>query len=323
MTPEVAAAGVVLASRQGVRVRKAGRMKPWTVADIPDQTGRVAVVTGANSGIGLVAARELAEAGAYVVMACRNLDKANEARSTVPGGDDHSEVRHLDLADLDSVRAFADGVSGWRIDVLINNAGVMAIPEQRTAQGHEMQFGVNVLGHFLLTSLLLPKLTDRVVWLSSLAHRWDGLDLDDLDWRRHPYSRWKAYGASKLGDLLLAYELQRRLLRVGSGLRSMAAHPGTAATALFSHTGIIPFGRVAERLVPVLGQSADAGALPELYAATIPDLPGGSYIGPHAAREWRGHPRPVGSSMSSHDRDLAAALWARCEEMSGSGPWPR
>ena len=296
-------------------------MAEWTIADIPDQTGRVVIVTGANSGLGLEATRALAGAGAYVVMACRDVDKGAEARASVPGGDDHSEVRRLDLGDLDSVREFAGGIADWRIDALINNAGLMAIPESRTAQGHEMQFGVNVLGHFLLTSLLLPQITDRVVWLSSLAHRTPGLDVSDLDWRNRKYDRWKAYGASKLADLMLAYELQRRLLRVGSPVRSMAAHPGMSSTALFGRTGT-PLDGVMRKVLPYMSQPAERGALPELYAATVPDLPGGTYIGPDGRGEMSGAPRPVGSTAHSHDRDEAATLWARCEEFSGSGAWP-
>jgi len=291
-------------------------MTNWTAADIPDQTGRVAIVTGANSGLGLEIARALAGAGAYVVMACRNLEKAHAARMSVPGGDDHSEVRELDLADLDSVRAFADGISDWRIDMLINNAGLMAIPKQRTAQGHEMQFGVNVLAPFLLTTRLLPQITDRVVWTSSITHKGGGLDVDDLGWQTRSYSRWKAYSATKLADLMLAYELQRRLLRSGSTVRSMAAHPGWSATELQSRTGT-PLDLVMKRVFnPTFAQGAAAGALPTLYAATVADLPGGSFIGPDGPAEVRGAPRPVGSTKISHDRELAAALWARCEEMT-------
>lgn len=297
-------------------------MTPWTATDIPDQTGRVAIVTGANSGLGLEITRALAEAGAYVVMACRNVDKAEAARASVPGGDDHSEVRQVDLADLESVRAFAEGISDWRIDLLVNNAGLMAIPEARTAQGHEMQFGVNVLAPFLMTSLLLPRITDRVVWTSSIMHRVGRIDLDDLDWRRRSYDRWRAYGDSKLADLVLAHELQRRLLQRGSTVRSMAAHPGYAATNLQDRTQT-PLDVVMKRVLnPLVAQSAAQGALPTLFAATTPDLPGGSFIGPDGPGESRGYPRPVGSTRRSHERAMAAQLWQACEEMTGSGPWP-
>lgn len=298
-------------------------MSTWSAIDIPDQTGRVFVVTGATSGIGLVTARELARAGGYVVLACRDLDKAARVRETIPGGDKHSEVRHLDLADLDSVRAFADGVSDWRIETLINNAGLMAIPAARTAQGFEMQFGVNVLGHFLLTSLLVPRLTDRVVWLSSLMHRSGRIDLDDLNWQQRAYDRRKAYSQSKLADLMLAYEMQRRLVASGSHLRSMAAHPGYSATELQTRTQT-PLDTVLGLLnrIPQIAQPAEQGALPSLFAATVSDLPGGSFIGPDGPLGARGFPRPVGSSAASHDREVAASLWSRCEDLTGSGSWP-
>ncbi|WP_168582967.1 oxidoreductase [Gephyromycinifex aptenodytis] len=298
-------------------------MSPWSAIDIPDQTGRVFVVTGATSGLGLVTARELARAGGYVVLACRNIEKGEQVRQSIPGGDDHSEVRHLDLADLDSVHAFADGVSHWRIETLINNAGLMAIPLQRTAQGFEMQFGVNVLGHFLLTSLLLPRLTDRVVWLSSLMHRPGHIDLDDLNWEQRRYDRWKAYSQSKLADLMLAYELQRRLVACGSQLRSIAAHPGYSATELQTRSQT-PMDAVFGLLnkFPRIVQPAEQGALPSLFAATVADLPGGSFIGPDGPMETRGFPRPVGSTAASHDRDVAASLWSRCEDLTDSGSWP-
>ncbi|MDO5712635.1 MAG: oxidoreductase [Micrococcales bacterium] len=289
-------------------------MSIWNTADIPDQSGKVVIVTGASSGIGLITARELARAGAYVVMACRNLEKANAARQTVPGGDNHSEVRHLDLADLDSVRAFAESISDWRIDTLVNNAGLMATPDARTVQGHEMQFGVNVLGHFLLTTLLLPQITDRVVWVSSLVHTMPGLDLTDLDWTRRRYSRWRAYSASKLADLMLSYQLQRRLVQSGSRVRSMAAHPGVASTALQTRTESLY--DVLGRLVPLFGNTPEVGALSVLYAATVADLPGGTYIGPNGNGGRRGYPRPVGSSAASHDTAISAELWRRCEQLT-------
>lgn len=273
------------------------------------------VVTGANSGIGREAATELARSGAHVVLACRDRTRAEEAARDIPGS---HEVRTLDLADLDSVRAFADGVSDWRIETLVNNAGIMAVPHGRTAQGHELQFGTNVLGHFLLTSLLLPRLTDRVVWLSSFAHHIGGLRLDDLDFERRRYNTWVAYGQSKLADLMLAYELQRRLTGAGSSLRSMAAHPGYAATNLQGRSGnwTDTFARGLNK-IPFVAQPAQGGALPTLFAATVPDLPGGSYVGPGGLLQQHGAPRTVGSSRASHDRDVAAALWSACEELTG------
>src|SRR3954454_3475435 len=200
----------------------------WTAADLPAQTGRTFVVTGANSGIGLVAARELGRAGARVVLAVRDTGKGAQAAASIAGD---PEVRRLDLADLASVHAFADGWSG-DLDVLINNAGVMAIPQQRTVDGFEMQLGTNHLGHFALTNLLLPHLTDRVVTVSSPGHRMGKIDLDDLNWERRRYQRWLAYGQSKLANLLFTLELQRRFDEAGSPRRAVAAHPGYAATNL-------------------------------------------------------------------------------------------
>jgi len=290
-----------------------GAMTAWTSADIPDQAGRTVIVTGANSGLGLVTARELAAHGAEVILACRSVDKGEAARATMDGS---TEVRRLDLADLDSVREFADGLAERPIAILVNNAGIMNAPLARSPQGFESQLATNLLGPFLLTSLLLPQLTDRVVTLSSMAHRWGTIALDDLSWERRRYNGWLAYGQSKLGDLMFAYELQRRLTGVGSRVRSMAAHPGWASTNLqvtFSGWQTVAMGWMTR----VIAQSAEMGALPELYAATVPDLPGGTYVGPDGLGEQHGHPRPVGSSGRSHDREVAAALWSACEEMTG------
>ncbi len=291
-------------------------MSAWTAADIPDQTGRTFVVTGANSGLGLVSARELARRGAHVVLACRDTAKGEEASRDFEGGS--HEVRRLDLADLDSVRVLAHDLDGRPVDVLVNNAGIMNVPRGRTRQGHELQFGTNVLGHFLLTGLLLPHLTDRVVTLSSGLHRTGSIRLDDLSFERRRYNGWLAYGQSKLADLVLAYELQRRLAAAGSPLRSMAAHPGYAATNLQSHSGGWQDTAMAIlNRIPGVAQGADTGALPTLYAATEPDLPGGSYVGPGGFGEMSGPPRLVGSSKASHDPDLAKGLWAACEELTG------
>src|SRR3954466_13690951 len=204
----------------------------WTAADLPRLDGRTVVVTGANSGIGLVAARELARAGARVVLAVRDTAKGERAAATIAG---EREVRRLDLADLASVRHLADAWDG-PIDVLVNNAGVMAVPLSRTADGFEMQIGTNHLGHFALTGLLLPHVNHRVVTLASAAHRTGRIDLDDLNWERRRYDRWRAYGQSKLANLLFTHELQRRLFEAGSRVLAVAAHPGWAATNLQSHT---------------------------------------------------------------------------------------
>jgi NAD(P)-dependent dehydrogenase (short-subunit alcohol dehydrogenase family) len=286
-------------------------MTRWTAADIPRQDGRTFIVTGANSGLGASTARELARAGATVILACRNVAKGEAAAATMTG---HVEVRQLELADLASVRAFAELTD--HADVLVNNAGVMAVPERRTADGFEMQIGTNYLGHFALTGLLLPKLTDRVVTLSSQAHRMGRIDLDDLNWERRTYRRWGAYAQAKLADLLFGLELQRRLSATGSPVRSVAAHPGYAATELQSHTESFQ-----DRLMMlgnrVFAQPADLGALPSLYAATVPDIPGGSYVGPGGPGEMRGYPRLVGSAKAARDADVAGRLWTLSEKLTG------
>ncbi|MEJ2871424.1 oxidoreductase [Actinomycetospora sp. OC33-EN08] len=292
-------------------------MAPWTSADITDQTGRTFVVTGANSGLGLAAAEQLVAHGAHVVLAVRNTDKGQQAAARIggQGGPGTTAVEELDLADLASVRKFAARLDG-PVDVLVNNAGLMAIPFQRTADGFEMQFGTNVLGHVALTGLLLDRLTDRVVTLSSQAHRLGSIRLDDLNWERRRYQRWLAYGQSKLADLMVAYELERRFVAAGSSLRSMAAHPGYSATNLQSRTESFQ-DAVMGVLNRVVAQGPEMGALPELYAATVPDLPGGVYIGPDGPAESWGHPIPVGSSAASHDREVQKALLRACEELTG------
>jgi len=285
-------------------------MAPWTADDIPDQSGRTVVVTGANSGLGLVAARELAQRGAHVVLACRDVTKGEAA---APAGD--VEVRRLDLADLASVRAFADELTG-PVDVLINNAGVMAVPHRRTADGFELQFGTNHLGHFALTGLLLDRVRDRVVTLSSAMHRAGRIVLDDLNWERRRYLRWPAYGQSKLANLLFTYELNRRLTASDSPVRAYAAHPGYARTNLQSHTESLMDSvmAVGNR---VIAQSARMGTLPTLYAATVTDLPGGSYVGPGGFAEQRGYPKVVGSSRAARDPRVAVDLWDASERLTG------
>ncbi len=224
------------------------------------------------------------------------------------------EVRHLDLADLGSVRAFADGVG--QIDVLINNAGVMATPLARTVDGFELQIGTNHLGHFALTGLLIGRVTDRVVTMSSGAHRMGRIDLDDLNWERRRYRRWAAYGQSKLANLLFTYELQRRWAAVGATGTALAAHPGYAATNLQSHTDSFQ-DRVMEVTNRVVAQSADMGALPALYAATQPGLGGGSFVGPDGLFEQRGYPTVVKSSRRSYDLATARSLWTLSETLTG------
>jgi NAD(P)-dependent dehydrogenase (short-subunit alcohol dehydrogenase family) len=286
-----------------------GAMK-WTTEDMRPQDDRTFVVTGANSGIGLEAARALAAAGAHVVVACRDTSKGEHAVAELDGDFD---VRRLDLADLASVRAFASELQGG-VDVLINNAGVMAVPRAKTADGFEMQLGTNHLGHFALTGLLLDRIGDRVVTVSSGAHRFGRMNFGDLMSERH-YQRWLAYGQSKLANLLFMQELQRRLDEAGSSLRSVAAHPGYAATNLQFHTQSIQ-----DQLMglgnKLFAQSAAMGALPTLYAATE-DIPGGAYVGPDGLAEQRGYPHLVGMSGAARNEDSARTLWERSEELTG------
>jgi NAD(P)-dependent dehydrogenase (short-subunit alcohol dehydrogenase family) len=297
----------------------------WNAGDIPDQTGRVVIVTGANSGLGLVTARELARAGAKVVIACRDTTKGDRAeaeiQAQVPGAD--LDVRALDLADLASVRGFVARLTGEHdsIDLLINNAGVMAPPRRLTVDGFESQFGTNHLGHFALTGLLLPTLMSapkpRVVTLSSSAHRIGKMDFDDLQGERH-YNNWRAYGQSKLSNLLFCFELARRATAAGTGLLSVAAHPGYAATNL-QFAGPSAFYEKAIMAVTnrVLAQSADMGALPTLYGATVADLPSGTFVGPEGFLEQRGHPRIVTAISRAYNESDWRRLWEISEEMTG------
>ena len=297
----------------------------WTARDIPSQAGRTAVVTGANSGLGLVTARELARAGAAVVLAVRNREKGERAIEQI-----RSEIREpelaleaVDLADLDSIRQFADRYTreNRRLDLLVNNAGVMAPPRRLTKDGFESQFGSNHLGHFALTGLLLGSLLagpePRVVTLSSAAHRIPGgINFDDLHFERG-YFNWRAYGQSKLANLMFAFELQRRATEAGTNLKSMAAHPGYARTNL-QFAAPPWYEQLVMRVAnPVLGQSAGMGALPTLYAATKPDLPGGSFVGPDGFMEQRGHPHVVTAAAKAYDEDAWKRLWEASEELTG------
>jgi NAD(P)-dependent dehydrogenase (short-subunit alcohol dehydrogenase family) len=289
-------------------------MSKWNIQDIPSQSGRTVIVTGANSGLGRATTKALAGAGARVVMAVRDLKKGADVAASIGA---HAEVCELDLADLSSVRQFADE---WNepVDVLINNAGVMAIPHAVTKDGFEMQFGTNHLGHFALTNLLLPQITDRVVNVSSTGHRMGRIDLDDLNWRTRPYRPWAAYGQTKLANLLFTLELQRRLQSDGSRVRALAAHPGYAATNLqagpSTNSLFALFARVGNT---VIAQSEQMGALPTLFAATQ-DLPGASYLGPDGFGEQRGHPTLVSRSAAASDVEMAKALWLASEELTNT-----
>jgi NAD(P)-dependent dehydrogenase (short-subunit alcohol dehydrogenase family) len=289
----------------------------FTPDHIPDLAGKTVIVTGANSGIGHAAAAALAHAGATVVLAVRDQAKGEAAAATITGT---TEVRPLDLASLDSVRAFAASWEGG-IDLLINNAGVMIPPLTRTADGFELQFGTNHLGHFALSNLLLPHVaaTGRVVTVSSDAHRAGAIDFDDLNWERRRYRAWRAYGQSKLANLLFTGELQRRLTEAGSTVKATAAHPGYAATNLQSHSG----SRVAAFAMKQLGnrliaQDAAGGALPTLYAA-VADIPGGSFAGPSGpfGLGLRGAPTLVGRSAAAGDEQVARRLWTVSETLTG------
>jgi NAD(P)-dependent dehydrogenase (short-subunit alcohol dehydrogenase family) len=289
----------------------------WGAECIPDQTGRVAVVTGANSGLGMVTARELARSGALVVLACRNLDKGRAALQEVaaaasgPG----PELEELDLASLASVRSFADRFRAAHdgLDLLINNAGVMASPRRHTADGFELHLGTNHLGHFALTNLLLPVMEGRedarVVTLSSNAHKTvRGVAFDNLNGERR-YFRWNAYGQSKLANLLFALELDRRLRGRGSTVKSLAAHPGYAATNLQSAAAPLVDRLVMKVGNAVVAQSDEMGALPVLYAATEPGLEGGTYVGPDGIAEQRGHPKIVSPNRAARNEETARRLW--------------
>ncbi|OBA75350.1 short-chain dehydrogenase [Mycobacterium sp. 1554424.7] len=297
-------------------------MPKWTAADIPDQTGRVAVITGANTGLGYETALALADHGAHVVLAVRNLEKGKDAAARITAQSPHADValQELDLTSLESVRAAAEQLRSAhdRIDLLVNNAGVMWTPKSTTKDGFELQFGTNHLGHFAFTGLLLDRLLpvagSRVVTVSSVGHRIRAdIHFDDLQWERG-YSRVGAYGQSKLANLLFTYELQRRLAPHGTTV-AVAAHPGGSRTELVRNlpgwaTALVP-------LFEPLFQGADMGALPTLRAATDPGVLGGQYYGPDGFGEQRGHPKIVGSSAKSHDVDVQRRLWAVSEELTG------
>ncbi|MEO8816395.1 MAG: SDR family NAD(P)-dependent oxidoreductase [Mycobacterium sp.] len=296
----------------------------WAASDVPDQTGRVAVITGSNTGIGYHTAAVLAQHGAHVVLAVRDPGKGDAAaariRTNSPGAD--VTVQELDLSSLASVRVAAEALRAAypRIHLLINNAGVMYTPKETTVDGFELQFGTNHLGHFALTGLLLPRMMrvkgSRVVTVSSMAHRiMAAIHFDDLQWE-NGYNRIAAYGQAKLANLMFTYELQRRLAAKHRSTIAVAAHPGTANTELTRY--LPPFLRPADRLLtPLVVQSAAMGALPTLRAATDRDVRGGQYYGPDGLGEQRGHPKLVDSSKQSHSEELQQRLWQVSEELTG------
>jgi NAD(P)-dependent dehydrogenase (short-subunit alcohol dehydrogenase family) len=294
-------------------------MSKWTTADIPDQSGRVAVVTGANTGLGYETALALAAHGAHVVLAVRNLDKGKDAISRIVAQSPQADValQELDLTSLESTRAAAEQLRADhdRIDLLVNNAGVMWTPKSTTSDGFELQFGTNHLGHFAFTGLLLDRLLpvagSRIVTVSSIGHRiLADIHFDDLQWERS-YNRVAAYGQAKLSNLLFTYELQRRLASQGTTIAA-AAHPGGSSTELARD---LP--RALGRVFDVVSQDAALGALPTLRAATDPAVTGGQYYGPDGFAGMRGYPKVVASSSKSHDADRQRRLWTVSEELTG------
>jgi NAD(P)-dependent dehydrogenase (short-subunit alcohol dehydrogenase family) len=297
-------------------------MAKWTTTDIPDQTGRVAIITGANTGLGYETAAALAAKGAQVVLAVRNLDKGKDAAALINKRSPAAEVilQELDLTSLDSIRAAAEQLRSDhdRIDLLINNAGVMYTPKSTTKDGFELQFGTNHLGHFAFTGLLLDRLLplagSRVVTVSSIGHRIRAdIHFDDLQWE-HSYNRVAAYGQAKLANLLFTYELQRRLAPHGTTIAA-AAHPGGSNTELMRN--LPPLVARVSAVIEPLFQDASMGALPTLRAATDPGAHGGQYFGPDGFGQMRGHPKVVASSAKSHDVEVQKRLWAVSEELTG------
>lgn len=284
-------------------------MSEWTAADLPSFTGRTVIVTGANSGLGLVTARELAGAGAKVILAVRNTAKGDEAAEAITGD---VEVRKLDLQDLASVREFADGVDA--VDVLVNNAGIMAVPYALTVDGFESQIGTNHLGHFALTNLLLPKISDRVVTVSSIMHIIGRISLKDLNWKARPYLAWPAYGQSKLANLLFTKDLQRRLTEAGSPVRAIAAHPGYSATNLQGRTGNPTGTRFWLAANRVFATDAEFGARQTLYAVAK-DLPGDTFVGPRFGSRGPTGPTQFRSPLA-RDARTATALWELSEQLT-------
>jgi NAD(P)-dependent dehydrogenase (short-subunit alcohol dehydrogenase family) len=279
---------------------------------VPPQDGRRIVITGASAGLGLETARVLAERGADVVMAVRNPAKGDAAAAQLRGS---VEVRRLDVADLSSVRGFAADIGP--VDVLINNAGVLAVPYALTVDGFETHLATNHLGHYVLTNLMLPQVRDRVVVISSDAHRSADLDLSDLNWERRPYKPFKAYASSKLANLLFLAELQRRLTASGSTLRAVGSHPGSTATSITGNTGNAFKTWVGSWGHKLAGMPVWKGALTTLYAATM-DVPGNTFIGPDGFKEFKGWPTAVGRSRDATDPELAHDLWVASEKLTGT-----
>ncbi|MGD9899988.1 MAG: SDR family NAD(P)-dependent oxidoreductase [Calditrichaceae bacterium] len=293
--------------------------KKWDSTNIPDQKGRVAIVTGSSSGIGYEAARVLAEKNATVIIAVRNLQKGKAAANKITAIRESADIKimELDLANLKSVRKFAESFKKEfsQLDLLINNAGVMIPPYAITTDGFELQMGTNHFGHFALTGLLMDMLKStknaRIVNVSSAAHRYGKIDFNDLNWEKRRYKSWVAYGDSKIANLYFTYELQRRLDAQQSDVTVAAAHPGWTATELQRHNKLFIF------LNQFFAQGIEMGALPTLYAATAPDVKGANYFGPSGIMEWKGYPKKVKSNPLSYDNKIAAKLWEFSEDLTG------
>jgi NAD(P)-dependent dehydrogenase (short-subunit alcohol dehydrogenase family) len=291
----------------------------WNSNDVPDQNGRVAVVTGASSGIGYETARVLAEKNAKVIIAVRNLDKGKKAAEKIKTRHEKADlvIMELDLADLKSVKQFAEAFKKEyeQLDLLINNAGVMIPPYSKTTDGFELQFGTNHLGHFALTGLLLDLLKktagSRIVNVSSMAHTQGNINFDDLNWEKRTYAPWNAYGDSKIANLYFTYELNRKMDSADKTPLVVAAHPGVTATDLQRHSGLVSF------LSNLFAQKIEMGALPTLYAAVAPDVKSGDYFGPSGFKEIRGYPKKVESNALSHDTTIANKLWDISEKLTG------
>ncbi|MCP5104015.1 MAG: SDR family NAD(P)-dependent oxidoreductase [bacterium] len=297
------------------------KQRKWDGNNISDQSGRIAIVTGASSGIGYETARVLAHKNAEVIIAVRNLEKGNAAAAKIKEGYKKADVKvmKLDLARLESVRQFAENFkNGYsRLDLLINNAGVMIPPYSKTADGFELQFGTNHLGHFLLTMLLLDLLTgmeeSRIVNVSSTAHKFGNINFDDLNWEKRKYKPSRAYGDSKIANLYFTYQLDKRLKEKNHDTVVASSHPGWTATDLQRHSGSINF------LNRFFAQGIDMGALPTLYAAVAPGVRGGDFFGPSGFMEMKGYPKKVDSNKRSLDQDVAEKLWAVSEKLTDIG----
>ena len=290
----------------------------WDSHDVPDQKGRVAIVTGSSSGIGYETARVLAAKNVIVIIAVRNLEKGQSALEKIKAGHPDADVRvmELDLASLESVRRFSENFKKdySQLDLLINNAGVMMPPYSKTSDGFELQFGTNHLGHFALTGLLLDLIlkteNSRIVTVSSTAHAYGKLDLEDFNWEKRKYKKVKAYGDSKIANLYFTYVLQEKLEEAGAKTIAVAAHPGWTGTDLQRHVGLLNF------LNRFVSQGIDMGVLPTLMAATAPSVVGSDYYGPSGWKEMKGYPKKVDSNKLSHDKDIAKQLWAVSEELT-------